>query len=416
MDDVEILKRMAIACAIGILIGLERGWRQRDEPEGRAVAGVRTFALLALMGAAVGLLYGEIGGLALAGGFIAIAVVLVVLRVRELPTTGDFGATTIVAGLLTYALGAAAMFGELEFVVATGVIATLLLGIKTELHAAIRRLDREELIAVLKLLAMSFALLPVLPDRGYGPWQALNPRDIWLMVVLICAVSFAGYVAARHFGARRGIIVAAVAGALVSSTAVTIGLSRLPGRNAQQVRLVGAGIALASAVMLVRTLVIVAVVNRTLVLPLLPAMLAAMAVGLLIAAVMLRRAGHVASADFGLKNPFEFWMAVQFGALLAAVSLAAAAARAWLGAPGVLALAGLSGLLDVDAVTLTIGRTAANPVTARDAILMAIVANTVLKAAVAIYNSRGTLTGPVLVGLGGQVAALAAVALLTVVH
>ena len=412
MDDVEILKRLAIACAIGVLIGLERGWRSRDEPEGRAVAGIRTFALLSLLGAAAGLIYGDIGALPLAAGFVAVAVVLVVLRVRALPTTGDLGATTVIAGLLAYALGAAAMFGELAFAVAAGVVATLLLGIKTELHAAIRRLDRDELLAVLKLLVMSFALLPVLPDRGFGPWQALNPRDIWLMVVLICAVSFVGYVGVRHFGARRGTLFAALAGALVSSTAVTIGLSRRP----ENVRLAGAGIVLASSVMLLRSLAVVSVINRELSLALLPAIAAAVLAGLAVALVLLRRADRGTKAAIELKNPFEFWVAVQFGALLAAVTVAAAAARAWIGDAGVLALAGLSGLLDVDAVTLTIGRTSLDLTTARDAVLLAIVANTVLKAAIALYNSRGSLAAPVLIGLGGQLVALAVVTLVAVVH
>ncbi len=410
MDDVEILKRLAIACAIGVLIGLERGWRSRDEPEGRAVAGIRTFALLSLLGAAAGLIYGDIGALPLAAGFVAVAVVLVVLRVRALPTTGDLGATTVIAGLLAYALGAAAMFGELAFAVAAGVVATLLLGIKTELHAAIRRLDRDELLAVLKLLVMSFALLPVLPDRGFGPWQALNPRDIWLMVVLICAVSFVGYVGVRHFGARRGTLFAALAGALVSSTAVTIGLSRRP----ENVRLAGAGIVLASSVMLLRSLAVVSVINRELSLALLPAIAAAVLAGLAVALVLLRRADRGTKAAIELKNPFEFWVA--FGALLAAVTVAAAAARAWIGDAGVLALAGLSGLLDVDAVTLTIGRTSLDLTTARDAVLLAIVANTVLKAAIALYNSRGSLAAPVLIGLGGQLVALAVVTLVAVVH
>ena len=340
MEEFETLGRMGVALGIGILIGLERGWSTRDLPDGRRVAGIRTFGLVGVIGAVAALLSEVLGGVVLGLGFLAVAVIFVFGRYLKVAETKDIGVTTIVAGLLTFALGAAAMLGPLALAVSTGVLAAVLLSVKSELHSAIRHIDRQELLAALKLLIMSVVLLPVLPNRGFGPWQALNPFEVWTMVVLICSLSFVGYVGVRLLGARKGITLAALAGALVSSTAVTITLSRLPDGERANVRLIGGAIVLASAVMYARTLVVVSIFGLSLLDGLLIPLGLATLTGLLVAGAFMRSADSQQPAHgLSLRNPFEFWMAVKFGLVLAVVIVLAQALKVWAGDAGVVLIA-----------------------------------------------------------------------------
>ena len=138
-----------------------------------------------------------LGELLLAAAFVSFTLVILVTRIRATGQTQDYGATTVIAGMLTFALGAIAVQGEIAIAAAGGVITATLLGIKPQLHKLMSRISQEELFSVLKLLVMSVVLLPVLPNRGYGPWEVFNPYELWLMVVLIAGVSFLGYAAVR---------------------------------------------------------------------------------------------------------------------------------------------------------------------------------------------------------------------------
>ena len=170
MSELEILQRIGVALAIGALIGLERGWSERKLSEGRRVAGIRTFGLIGLAGAFTALLSNQFGGIVLGLGFVAVAIVLLFGRYLKFIEQKDIGVTTVTAGLLTFALGAFALVGNLGLAVSAGVVAAILLGVKAELHGIIRRIDHQELLAVLQLLIMTAVLLPVLPNRGFGPW------------------------------------------------------------------------------------------------------------------------------------------------------------------------------------------------------------------------------------------------------
>jgi uncharacterized membrane protein (DUF4010 family) len=411
MEELDILGRMAAALGIGVLIGLERGWSTRELAEGHRVAGVRTFGLVSLAGAMAALLAETMGGVVLGLGFVAVIIIMLFGRYLNVAETKDIGVTTIVAALLTFALGAVAMVGHLGLAVSAGVLAALLLSVKAELHSAIRRIDRQELLAALKLLIMSVVLLPVLPNRGFGPWQALNPFEIWTMVVLICLLSFAGYVGIKLLGDRKGITLAALAGALVSSTAVTITLSRLPDKNRTQVGLVGGAIVLASAIMCARTLVVVAVFGLSLLPGLAIPLGLACVSGLIVGAAFIRSAGAgPAQHGFSLRNPFDFWMAAKFGLVLAVVIVLAQALKEWAGDPGVYLVAGVSGFVDVDAATLSLARMAPDQIPIEvgvGAVLLASVANTLFKAAIAVVNSRAGLLKPIVIGIGSQLLVLA---------
>src|SRR5262245_16895117 len=178
MDQTELLTRAGLALAIGFLIGVERGWRERAEEEGERTAGVRTFSLIALSGAVWALLSGMLGEVVFAAGFIAVAVAITLFRWRETEREGSLGATTLIAAFLTFGLGAYAMVGDEGVAAAVAVATAVLLAAKGWLHAWVKALSWPELRASLILLAMTFLALPLLPDRGYGPYEALNPHAL----------------------------------------------------------------------------------------------------------------------------------------------------------------------------------------------------------------------------------------------
>jgi uncharacterized membrane protein (DUF4010 family) len=387
MDTIDIFQRLAVALAIGTLIGVERGWRGRTEGEGERTAGLRTHALLGLLGGVWGALVsgsGPGGLIALAIAFTVVAAAITVFRLREVTKQGTFGATTLIAGLLAFSLGSFAVLGSMPAAAAAGVGATGLLALKGALHGWLQRLTWEELRASLLLLAMSVILLPILPDRGIGPYAALNPRQLWTMTIMLAAVAFAGYIAIRVAGERRGIALTGIAGGLVSSTAVTVTLSRLARENPVLSRACLSGMAFSSGTMVLRVLAIVALLNATMLTllwaPLLVASLTLWASG----AFFIGRepAGEDSHSTFEPGNPFELSTVLQLGALLAVITLSAKVLAATVGPNGLLALAAVSGIADVDAITLSmteLGRASLGPATASLAILVAVAVNTVTK-------------------------------------
>lgn len=409
MTALEPFERLGLALAIGLLIGFERGWHSRAEHGGARVAGVRTFGALGLFGGLCALPEGDAGTVALACGFLAVGALTVASWRKQAERTQDLGMTTEVAALATFMLGGLAVDGDLQLAAAAGVILATLLGIKPVLHGWIRRIDRDELLAVLKLLVISVVLLPVLPDRGYGPWSALNPYELWWMVVLIAAISFFGYVAVRIGGRRVGIPLAGLAGGLASSTAVTINFARLAKRNPGEARLLAAGILLSCATMFPRAYLVASAIEPRLAGLLGWPVAAATAAGLAGATLLWRAdTGRESEHALELRNPFEFGMALKFGVLLAVVVLLSRALAEWYGDAGLYALALASGMADVDAITLTLAREGGNTVTLATAavgILLAMASNTVIKGGLAAYGGGRRLALPVGLGLAACLAA-----------
>jgi uncharacterized membrane protein (DUF4010 family) len=411
LNGYDILLRLGIALAAGLLVGVERGWSGRASATGTRVAGVRTFGLIGLLGGISSLIGQHTGDVVFGILFAAFAVVIVVARGRAARITGDYGATTIVAALVTFALGAVAMEGEIQVAAAGAVVVSLLLGVKSTVHHWVERIEYDDLLAVLKLLVMSVVLLPVLPDRGYGPYQALNPYELWLMVVLVAGVSLVGYVLMKAAKARQGLLAASMAAGLVSSTAVAVSYARLAKTAPGHDRLFAGAIVLASGIMFPRMLVVATAVNSAVIRPLaLPLGLGA-AAALGGAALLWRRPRTAApEPEFTLKNPFEFGLALKFGLLLAVVMVASHALQAWLGNVGVFALSLLSGVADVDAITLTLSRAAGETVTQHVAavgITIAAMTNTVVKAGIAWSIGGASIGRPAAAVLAAAVAAAA---------
>ena len=348
---------LSVALAIGLLIGLERGWQKRDAQEGGRVAGVRTYGLIGLLGGGSALLAEQIGSLAMGLTFLGLTGVLTTVYVVNLSRGNDVGITSLVAGLLTFVLGALAAMGEVAVASATAVITTLLLSYKPLLHRWVSALEDKELHAGIKLLLISVVLLPILPNEGYGPWQVLNPYVIWWMVVLIAAISFVGYFAIKIGGARRGTVFTGLFGGLASSTALTLHFSRMTRRDPALAPMLATGILLACGTMFPRMLLVATVLNHVIFKPLLiPAVVMALLTYLPALLYWRSQLRQPASAASPLKNPLELKTAISFGLLLALVMLLGKALQDWFGEAGVLALAAASGIADVDAITLSLAR------------------------------------------------------------
>lgn len=385
--DLSALYHLAVALAIGLLIGAERGWNKRDVGEGHRIAGLRTYGLLGLLGGVGGLLASQLGVVLTGLMFIGIAGVLVTVYAVNLRQRDDVGITSMVAALLTWLLGVVAGNGQLVIAAASAVVMALLLSYKTLLHGWLAKLQAAELQAGLKLLLISVVMLPLLPDRGYGPWQALNPYQLWWMVVLIAAISFVGYFAMRIGGARRGLMFTGLAAGLASSTALTLHFSRLARVQPQAGRALSAGILLGSGTMFPRMLLVAGIVHRPLLQTLWVPALSMMLIIYIAAAVVLWQA-DIPEHDLheNLSNPLELRVALLFGLLLALVMLLGKALREWLGDAGIWALAAASGMADVDAITLSLAQMSKQDLAlalATGGITVAAAVNTLVKAGMA---------------------------------
>lgn len=376
---------LAVAVAVGLVVGLERGWRDRDRPEGTRVAGLRTFALVGLLGGVLARMPEP--GIAVAAGVVALAAVLAVSYVHGAQASASVSITSAVAALVTLGLGALATAGEPILAVAAAVLVAAVLGMKDVLHRWLRRIQPAELNAVLQLGVVSAVVLPLLPDRAMGPYGALNPFSLWLAVILIASLSLVGHVAIRLQGQRKGMLWAGMLGGLASSTAATLALARTAKASQDSAPVAAAAAIAASGVMFLRMAVIVTVLQ--------PGSSFALAVVLVVFAIGMFAAcwvgvrgapegtGHVTRSG----RLFDLPTALVFAAVLALVAVLARAAIDRFGTAGLYTVSFLSGLADVDAVAISNAQLAARaaiaPATAATAMLLAAGANLLLKAAMA---------------------------------
>jgi len=351
MTFATTLVQLAIALGLGLLVGLQR------ERVAARLGGIRTFPLITILGALCALLSQSVGGWVVASGFIALAAVIVIGNVLEL-SKGDIdpGITTEVAMLVMFGVGAYLILGQREVAVAIGGCVAILLQLKTTLHSATSRLSEGDLKAIMQFALISLIILPILPDQTYGPFNVLNPRNIWLMVVLIVGISLSGYIAYKFFDSSTGVILSGVLGGLISSTATTVSYSR-QSRSEPSISCVAAVvISVAAAILYFRVLVEILAVAPGLARP---AALPLIILGLLLAATAawfwFRDRGEDTSPP-SHGNPSELKSALLFGLLYAVVLLAAAAVKQYVGDRGLFAVAIVSGLTDVDAITLSVGR------------------------------------------------------------
>jgi uncharacterized membrane protein (DUF4010 family) len=361
-EELQNFYFLGVALAIGLLIGVERGWKEREAKEGERIAGIRTYGLIGLLGGGTALLTQSAGGLVIGLAYVAIAGALTTVYVVNLRRGDeDVGITSLITGLVTFMLGALAGVGEVVVAAAFGVVTTLLLSHKPTLHRWVGALKGREARAGIKLLLITVALLPVLPNKGYGPWKALNPYEIWWMVVLVAVISFVGYVAIKVGGARRGVIFTGLFGGLASSTALTLHLSRMARRDPLMAPVLATGILLACGTMFLRVLLVVTLVNPEMFKPLvIPMLVMALLTYLPAIGFWCSPVPHKANKRTKLKNPVELRAALGFGVLLALVMLLSVALQDWFGDAAVLVLAAASGIADVDPINLSLARMSLN--------------------------------------------------------
>ena len=380
------LPGLAIALAIGLLIGAEREWSQRQEKTQRVMAGIRTFGLLGLLGALAVVLTDVLGPYAWAAILLAVAMLVVAGYLAEARATGDWGMTTEVAMLITFGLGVLAVSGRPALAAGLAVLVAGLLSLKRVLHTHVHRLAPNEVFGALKLLFISVVMLPLLPDRTMGPFGIFNPYVVWWMVVAITGLGFMAYLSIKVVGQRSGILLTSLLGGLVSSTAMTLTLARLA-KKVSNVDNVAAGLLLTSALMFPRVFLVSGVLAPELIKTLAAPMVVATLVYLIGAAWLTwcaTRSGTDKRHGFeaNLQNPFEIGSALRFTVLLVVIMFAVEMARRYVGDAGIWAMAALSGAADVDAITLSLSRlvgTEISPGLATQGILIAAISNSLLK-------------------------------------
>jgi len=372
--------------AAGLLVGMERGYAQRELGTGHRATGFRTFGLIGLAGGLAGLMP-ELIAASLAIGVIAAVVVGYARGAR-----GDsLSATTCIAGVLTFGIGVAAVRQAPGVALAAAAAAFIILRSRQSMHAMLKGMNEAELEAVARFVLVALVVLPFLPDVQLGPYEALNPRRLWMVVVFVLGLSFVGYAATRRFGANRGILFVALTGAIVSSTAVTAEYARRLRTEPDARGALTAGIALASVVMFIRVqllaLVLVPRALPTLALALAPATI----VSTLLALLAWRKGGQ-ADGQLKLGNPLGFGPALFLAGLVAVLSLIAHWALQAFGDRGIAIVLGLTGMTDVDAAVLTMAGLPADALDSRTAgliLAIPVLANTAIKAGMATGIARG---------------------------
>ena len=392
-ENAQLLGRLAVALAIGLLMGLERGWEYRQLREGGRVAGIRTFGLIALLGAIAVQLGGPYHELFLSAAILAVAFLMGIGYWRDARISEDVSITTPIAALVAFSLGAMAGLGHLTIASSAAVVITTLLGFRIELHSLVAHIEHQELTGTMRLLLITVVVLPILPDRALGPWHAFNPYQIWWMVVLIAAISYVGYFANKLLGERRGMIVTGLFGGMTSSTAVTLTLAPAARDRKEEREVVAAAILAASAIMFPRLLILAAVLTPELALRITPAFSVATAVTLLAAGWFAWRSRDTGlqekAHDLETRNPLDLWFALKFGLLLTAIMIASRAVETLLGNRGFFTFAAVSGLADAAPVTLSVSSMVSegqvNLETAAIAILIGAAVNTLVKPALMTF-------------------------------
>jgi len=395
MDN--LVARFGLALAIGLLVGLERGWREREAPDKSRTAGIRTYGIAGLLGGVIAALAEAVGAtFLLAAGFLGFAAVFAWYKAREASHDEDFSVTGVIAGLAVFALGALAVVGDYRAAAAGGAILAAILASREVLHELLRRLTWIELRSALILAVMTAVILPVLPNRTIDPWGGLNPWEIWFFTVLTAALSFLGYAATRILGETRGLILSALAGALVSSTAVTIALARTARAGGNALPLAGAA-ALAAMISVLRVCVVVLLIGPAALATVAPAALAAAVCFAAFGLLLLRRTDGQAANAAPARNPFELTPLLLFALLFAVVSTASAALAGVVGGGGLVITSALSGMFDVDVATLSALRLIGPQITADmagTAVLAALVANAVGRLSMAVLAGPVRFWGP----------------------
>lgn len=416
MDDVtsqffidnQTTMNLAIALLLGAIIGLERGWDARTQASGERIAGIRTFALIGLLGGVAAVLAQEVTEWAFPVLLISVVAIALVAFSERLAHIRNFSITGTIGMVLTFCFGAIAVAVDPAIATGAAVVTALILDNKKEIHGLVEKLQEHELDAALKLLAISVVMLPLLPNEDLGPGGVLNPREIWWMVVLIASVSFVGYFAIRLAGTRKGILFTSLFAGLSSSTALTLHYARQSTFSPEVSPQFASGILIACGTMFPRILIYCALINPAL-LPRLTWPVVVMTLMLYLPALVIwKRNENRLEIDRPelRQNPLDLKSALVFGLLLTAILLLGEFLREWLGDLGIYVLAATSGIADVDAITLSLTRMSQDSIALQTAVIGIVIAaatNNLVKSGIAGVIGRRELgvrvAGPMILSL-----------------
>lgn len=386
MADFALLENFIIALALGALIGLEREYA-RYRKRGHEYAGIRTFPLIALFGALSAYLGATISPYLLIAGIIIIGALIVVAYFSvSANIQSAAGSTTEIAGFLTFFIGILCYYREFWLAVSLTVIIAMILYLKSILHHFAQKISKEEMSDTLKFTLIAFVILPLLPDKGYGPYGLFNPHNFWLMVVFVSGISFVGYILLKWLG-EKGIALTGITGGLVSSTATTTSFAQRSKKEFGIYKALVLGVILANTVMLIRILVEVFVVNNKLLWKMLMPFSALIIVSAIVSYILWKRSKYI-KGNIHLGSPFTFAPALKFAALFAVILAAVELAKIYLGPEGVYLASFLAGLADVDAITIslsTLAKTTLAESIAQKGIIIAALTNIGVKAGIAYF-------------------------------
>jgi uncharacterized membrane protein (DUF4010 family) len=395
---------VATALVSGLLIGVERGWKLRNQKEGTRVAGVRTFSMLGLCSGVAGLISSS--GHPIVAGAIVLGVVGVMAIAYSHQLESNHDSTSAVAAMVTVAIGFLAGTGNPALAIACAAISVAILALRSELHGFIDKLDEEDVKSLARFAIIAGAILPFLPSGAYGPLGAWNPQKLWLVVVLVTGFSFLGYVANRIFGERHGTIATALIGGAYSSTAVTQSLAQRLGRE-KKAGAEPAGIALATTVMYLRVPILVALLSTRVLVEFAALMAPAFMVSA-IASWWLYRQAPKASESAAPGNPIAILPALGFLAFVAIAAVAARWAAGRFGEQGIAVLLLITGTMDVDTAIITLGGldpSAISSALAATALAGTVLANMAVKLGITLVYARAKGTSAAL-ALGASMIAL----------
>ncbi len=397
MNDADLFYRFGIALGIGFLVGLQREFSYRGS-QAASFAGVRTFTLLSFSGCAAAFVADAAHSPVVLAVFFGVVGALIIASYLTTARDGDVGTTTEVAALITTLNGALCYWDMLQLAAAIAVATAVVLTAKPPLQRLVEKLTREDLVAALKFAVVTAIVLPVLPREPLGapPFDVLVPYELWLMVVLISALGFIGYMLIQIVGPKRGIGLTGVLGGLVSSTALTLSFAQKSREDESLARPFGLAIVVAWTMMFARVLAVVAVVNRPLLVELWFPLTAVGAAGALYGAWLYFSDRASPETQISFSNPFELGPALRFGLLYAVVLLVSRTAQMELGDRGVLLSALAAGVADVDAITLSLSELSRSGEglsleAAAQGVTVAAMANTALKGGIVLAAGSPTL-------------------------
>lgn len=392
-----LIARLGIALSIGLLVGLERGWQERRAPAGSRTAGMRTFGISGLLGGVLAAVAASLHyPMVFPIGFLGFAVTLGVFKLREAQSDSDYSVTTVMAGLGVFALGGLAVAGDAQAAAAGGAALAATLASRDVLHGFLKRLTWVELRSAMMLAVMTAVILPILPDETIDPWGGLNPRKVWLFTVLTASLSFLGYIAVRMFGARKGFVLSAIAGSLVSSTAVTMVLARTAKLSVDPLPLAGAA-ALGAAVSITRVIGLILLIDPTAIILVGPAAATAAVIFSACGFAMFYWPQNKPFADVPASNPFEIGPLLIFATIFAVAGITSAVLVSQFGSSGLLATTALTGTVDVDVAVLTalqMGRDVLPLDVIAKAILAALATNALCRAGIAAVLAPASFSLP----------------------